>query len=126
MPNYEVTIKLDGEGSINPRSAAEGAYMLLLRDMLYGPLMLEVKDKETGEVKVAELEANLDNDETMLRFMALEMVASKFMTEEQERAQADWEVKNIDGHSVSGSEWPAGSRSLASCRESSERLRPIN
>lgn len=38
--------------------------------------------------------------------MALEMLASKFMTQEQVKALEDWEVKNIDGHSISTSDWP--------------------
>jgi hypothetical protein len=38
--------------------------------------------------------------------MALMMIASKFMTEEQREALEDWEVKNIDGHTIGTSDWP--------------------
>jgi hypothetical protein len=106
MPDYEITIKLDGDGSQTARGAAEGAYMSLMRDMFYGPLVLELRDKETGDVQVIGLEAELENDQSMLRFMSLMMVAAKYMTEEQRRELEEWEVKNIDGHSVGTSDWP--------------------
>lgn len=73
--------------------------------MLYGSLKMEVKDKKTGKVENIELESDLENDQSMLRFMALMMVGP-FMTEEQKQALTDWESVNLDGHSISTADWP--------------------
>ena len=107
MPNYEVTIKFpDEDGVQTPRGAAEGIYMILLRDILYGSLTMEVKDKKTGKVENIELESDLENDQSMLRFMALMMMVEPFMTEEQKQELMDWASVNVDGHSVGQSDWP--------------------
>lgn len=106
MPDYEVTIKSDAEGSLTSRGAAESVYLHLLMEMLNSSLTVEVKDKNTGEVETIELEAELENDHSLLRFMALMQLASKFMTSEQIEELEDWEVKNIDGHSISTADWP--------------------
>src|ERR1043165_3909285 len=106
MPDYEVTIKSEAEGSLTSRGAAEGVYLHLLLDMLSSSLTMEVKDKETGEVETIELEADLENDHSLLRFMALMQLASKFMTQEQMAELEKWEVENIDGHSISTADWP--------------------
>jgi hypothetical protein len=45
MPNYEITIKADGEGMQTARGAAEGAYLLLMRDMFYGSLTVKLRTK---------------------------------------------------------------------------------
>jgi hypothetical protein len=106
MPDYEATIKHDAEGTQTSRAAAEGAYFHLLIEMLNSSVTMEVKDKDTGEVETIELEADLENDHSLLRFMALMQLASKFMTKEQMEELEDWEVKNIDGHSIGTSDWP--------------------
>lgn len=106
MPDYEVTIKSEAEGSLTSRGAVESVYLHLLMDMLNSSLTMEVKDKKTGEVETIELEADLENDHSLLRFMALMQLASKFMTPEQIEELEDWEVKNIDGHSISTADWP--------------------
>ena len=107
MPNYEVTIKFpDEDGAQTPRGAAEGVYMILLRNMLYGSLRMEVKDKKTGTVENIELESDLENDQSLLRFMALMMMVEPFMTEEQRQALMDWASVNVDGHSVGQFDWP--------------------
>ncbi len=106
MPDYEVTIKYDADGTQTRRGAAEGVYLHLLTEMLNTALTLEVKDKKTEEVETIELEADLENDHSLLRFMALMQLASKFMTKEQMDELEDWEVKNIDGHSIGTSDWP--------------------
>ena len=41
MPDYEVTIKYDDEGSLSARAAAEHAYTHLITEMLYGALTVE-------------------------------------------------------------------------------------
>lgn len=107
MPNYEVTIRFPKEHGIqNPRAAAEGVFMTLWRDMFHGSLKVEVKDKKTGKVENIELDSNLENDVTMLRFMALMMVADRFMSEEQKTDLLEWAAKNVDGHSIAWSDWP--------------------
>lgn len=106
MPEYQVTLKIDDAESMTPRGAAEGVYMELLRDLMHGQLKLELKDKETGKVEHITLGEDLENDESLLRFMALMMVAVQFMTEEQKRELTEWEAENIDGHSVGTSDWP--------------------
>jgi hypothetical protein len=106
MPNYEVTIKVDSEGMQTARGAAEGACLHLLTDMFYGSLTVEVKDRDTGNVETIELGTDMENDQSLNRFMALMMVASKFMPEEQRRALEEWEVENIDGHTIGTSDWP--------------------
>jgi len=106
MPDYEVTIKSEAEGSLTSRGASESVYFHLLIEMLNSSLTMEVKDKETGKVETIELEADLENDHSLLRFMALMQLASRFMTQEQMEELEDWEVKNIDGHSISTADWP--------------------
>lgn len=106
MPDYEVTIKSEAEGSLTSRAAAEGVYLHLLLEMLNSSFKMEIKDKNTREVETIELEAELDNDHSLLRFMALMQLASKFMTPEQMAELEDWEVKNIDGHSIGTHDWP--------------------
>lgn len=106
MPHYEALIRYDDEGSLSPRATAEHAYTGLLTEMLFGSLTLEVRDKETGRVEVVELESGVENDESLMRFIALIGLAAKFMTEEQKRELGEWERENLDGHSVSTSDWP--------------------
>lgn len=106
MPNYEVTIKFDEEGVQTPRAAVEGVFMMLWRDMLHGSLKMKVKNKKTGKVENIELESDLENDVTMLRFMALMLVADQFMSEEQKAELQDWAAENVNGDSIAWSDWP--------------------
>jgi hypothetical protein len=106
MPDYEVTIRYDADGTQTSRGAAEGVYLHLLTEMLNTALTMEVKDKKTGKVETINLEADLENDQSLLRFMALMQLAFKFMTQEQMAELEDWEIKNIDGHSIGTSDWP--------------------
>ena len=105
MPEYQVTITYDDAESMTPRGAAEGVYLHLMMSLIDGPCTLEVKNKRTGEVDVTELERDTENDESMLRYMALTMLASDFLTPEQSRDLAKWESENLDGHSKSTSDW---------------------
>lgn len=106
MPNYEITIKYNDEGTLSARGAAEHVYSYLLADMVYRSLTLEVRNKKTGEVETVELEADVENDESLMRFITLVGVAVKFMTEEQRRELEEWERENVDGHGTSTSDWP--------------------
>lgn len=106
MPDYEVIIKFDAEGSTTARGAAEGAYMNLMGDMFHGPLSLEVRNKRTGQIENIQLESDLENDVSLLRFMALMMVASDYMTKEQKEELQKWERENIDGETIGTSDWP--------------------
>lgn len=107
MPNYEVTITFPEEDGVQTaRGAAEGVFNILLRDMLYGSLTMEVKNKKTGKVEKVELESDLENDTTILRFAGWMMVADKFMSEEQKTELLDWVAKNVDGHSIAWYHWP--------------------
>ena len=107
MPDYIVTLTFDDiDGIMTPRAAAESVYNHLMISLLYGQCEMELKDKKTGEVQVIELEEELENDETVLRHMALTMLAARFMTEEQKEELTAWEAKNLDGHSVSTLDWP--------------------
>lgn len=106
MSDYEITIKFDDEGALSARGAAEHFYTSILADMLYGSLTLEVRDKKTGEVETVELEADVENDESLLRFITLIGVAAKFMSQEQSRELEEWERENVDGHSTSTADWP--------------------
>jgi hypothetical protein len=63
--------------------------------MLYRSLTLEIWNKKTGEVETIELEADVENDESLMRFITLMGVAVKFMTEEQRRELEEWEKKNM-------------------------------
>jgi hypothetical protein len=67
---------------------------------------LDVRDKKTGKVEVIELEADLENDESMLRHYALIGLAMKFMTEDQKRELEAWEKEHLDGQGVGTSDWP--------------------
>jgi hypothetical protein len=107
MPDYEVTIKFPEEDGVQTaRGAAEGVFNILLRDMLYGSLKMEVKNKKTGKVEKIELEADLENDTSILRFMGWMMVADKFMSDEQKTELVDWAAENVDGHSIAWFDWP--------------------
>lgn len=107
MPNYEVTIKFPEEDGVQTaRGAAEGVFNRLLLEMLHGSVKMEVKNKKTGKVENIELESDLENDTSMLRFMALMMVADNFMSEEQKSGLLEWAAKNVDGHSIGWSDWP--------------------
>lgn len=106
MPEYEVLIRFNDEGSLSPRATAEHVYTNLIAEMFFRSLTLEVKDKKTGKVEVVELESSVEKDESLMRFIALIGVASKFMTEEQKRELEAWERENLDGHSVGTSDWP--------------------
>lgn len=106
MPDYEVAIKYNDEGALSARGAAEHAYTHLIQEMLYGSITMEIKNKRTGEVESLELESDVEQDESLMRFITLMMVASNFMTEEQKQELEKWEVENIDGHSISTADWP--------------------
>ena len=107
MPNYEVTIRFPEEDGVQTaRGAAEGVFNRLLLEMLYGSLKMEVKNRKTGKVENIELESDLENDTSMLRFMALMMVADKFMSEEQKSELLGWVAENVDGHSIAWFHWP--------------------
>jgi hypothetical protein len=107
MPNYEVTIRFPEEDGVQTaRGAAEGVFNRLLLEMFHGSVKMEVKNKKTGKVESIELESDLENDTSMLRFMALMMVADKFLSEEQEAELLDWVAKNVDGHSIAWYHWP--------------------
>jgi hypothetical protein len=75
--------------------AAEHVYSYLLADMLYRSLTLEIRNKKTGEVETIELEADVENDESLMRCITLMGVAVKFMTEEQRRELEEWKKKNM-------------------------------
>jgi hypothetical protein len=106
MPDYEITVRFEDEGVLSARGAAEHFYTSLLADMLYGSLSLEVRNKKTGEVETVELEADVENDASLMRFITLIGVAAKFMTDEQSRELEEWERENVDGHSTSTADWP--------------------
>ncbi len=106
MPDYEITIKCDDEGALSARGAAEHVYTRLIMDMLHGSLQMAIKNTRTGNVEAVDLEADLENDESMMRFITLIGVAAKFMPEDQRRELEAWEKENIDGHSTSTSDWP--------------------
>jgi hypothetical protein len=74
--------------------------------MLYRSLTLEIWNKKTGEVATIELEADVENDESLMRFITLMGVAVKFMTEEQRRELEEWEKENMDEHGTLTSDWP--------------------
>jgi predicted Rossmann fold nucleotide-binding protein DprA/Smf involved in DNA uptake len=106
MPDYEITVRYNDEGALSARGAAEHVYSHLLADMFYRSLTIEVRNKKTGEAEVVELEADVENDESLMRFITLIGVAVKFMTEEQKRELEEWERKNVDGRGTSTSDWP--------------------
>lgn len=106
MPNYEITVKYSDEGALSACGAAEHVYSHLLADMFYRSLTLEVGNKKTGEVETVELEADVENDESLMRFITLIGVAVKFMTKEQRRELEEWEKENVYGRGTSTSDWP--------------------
>jgi len=104
--SYKVTLTIDELEQITPRGAAEGAYMAILLNFLQGSCGFEVTDDATGKVETIELGSDLDDDESMLRHMAVMMVAGKFLSEDQKRELQRWERENLDGHNTSTSDWP--------------------
>jgi hypothetical protein len=106
MPDYEITIKYQDEGALSARGAAEHVYTYLIMDMLHGSLQMELKNTQTGDVETVDLEADLENDESLMRFITMIGVAAKFMPEDQRRELEAWEKENIDGRNTSTADWP--------------------
>ncbi len=104
--SYQASLILDSLDHPTPRSAAESAYLDILLSLIYGPCKLEIKNSETGTVEIIELEADLENDESILRHMALTIVAAKFLTEEQKKELETWGLENLHGRHTSTSDWP--------------------
>jgi hypothetical protein len=106
MPDYEITAKYNDEGAQSARGTAEHVYSHLLPDMLYRSRTLEIRNKKTGEVETIELEADLENDESLMWFITLIGVVVKFMTEEQRRELEEWEKEDMNEQGTSTSDWP--------------------
>jgi hypothetical protein len=103
---YKATITIDDLEQTDARGAAEGAYFELLLSLFYRGCEFEVTDKETGKSTIINLDADLENDQSMLRHMALMQIFSRLMTDQQKAELQEWEHENLDGHSVSTADWP--------------------
>ncbi len=105
MP-YQVTISIGDFENLTPRAAAESAFMELLLALFHGPCEMSVRNTETGEVTTVEFGPGMEDDQTMIRYVGMTIVASKFLSEEQRREMEQWESENLDGHSVASTDWP--------------------